>query len=164
MVNCYSRSCWRHHLEYHYNKGKHYFKKCYSTSSCIFHITKESGIRNRVANENHLPYSSFLSNTFITISPLYTARGCWSWGTQLQFQCAKTQTKSWVRCTFLYDSENIAKHISVHIVLSTLLVLNKKFKQILCWHILRGDSMAPLLPLVGLGGGADLPPLGFFPP
>ena len=36
-----------------------------------------------------------------------------------KFQCAQTQPKSWGQRSFLYDSYNIAKHISVHSVLST---------------------------------------------
>ena len=59
--------------------------------------------------------------------------------------CSKTNKKLW-STQFLYDFYHIAKHISVHIVLSTLFVFNQKFKKNLnLAKILQGDSKAPPL-------------------
>ena len=50
-------------------------------------------------------------------------------GGDSKFQCAQTQTKSLGRFHFLYEFNNIAKHISVRIVLSTKLVLKQKLQK-----------------------------------
>ena len=73
-----------------------------------------------VANKMYLPYEYALSKGL---------EGIEAEGKKLKIQCAQTQTKSLGQCNFLYDSYNIAKHISVHIVLSTLFVLNQKVKK-----------------------------------
>ena len=59
--------------------------------------------------------------------------------------CSNTTKFVW------YDLYNIAKHIPLHIVPSTKFVLNQKFKKNI-WQISRGDSRAPLLRSLELGG------------